>query len=157
MHKRKTIRLILCVAAAGLVAIQFIRPPRNISPDAPGPDDFVVKYAVPEPFRGQLRESCYDCHSDNTRYPWYANVQPVAWWLQSHVDEGKEELNLSRFGRYGDGRKADKLDEMIEELTFGTMPLKSYTLVHRQAALSDAEAKALAGWLEKLRDSLGDN
>lgn len=157
MPGKKLIRLVLFGATAGFVALQFFRPARDVSPSTPVADDFTVKYAVPEPFRSQLWASCYDCHSDQTRYPWYAEVQPVAWWLQSHIDDGKRHLNLSAFGQLSDTRKADKLDEMIEELTFGTMPLKSYTLIHRQAALTPAESKALVAWLENLRDSFEDN
>lgn len=156
-RRRKLARRIMGGAVLVLIALQFYHPARNVSTAAPGPDDFVARYAVPDPFRGQLHESCYDCHSNNTRYPWYTHVQPAGWWLQHHVNEGKAHLNLSEFGRYSASRRADKMDAMIDELTFRTMPLKSYTLVHRNARLTKAESDALADWLQRMRDAMDDD
>lgn len=156
MAGRHRTRNVLLGAVIVFAAIQFVRPARNVSSATAGPDDFLVRYSVPEPFRSQLQTSCYDCHSDHTRYPWYSNVQPVGWWLQSHINEGKEHLNLSEFGRYSDSRQADKIDSMIEELVFRSMPLKSYTLIHHDAKLTPEEANALADWLQELRDRMDD-
>lgn len=153
---RKRAGRILWGAAIVFAALQFVRPARNVSSAPAGPDDFLVCYAVPQPYRQQLQTSCYDCHSDHTRYPWYANVQPIGWWMQSHVNRGKRHLNLSEFGRYSDERKGDKIDDMIEELTFRTMPLKSYTFIHRDAKLTPMESNALADWLQHLADSMDD-
>jgi hypothetical protein len=157
MSRRRRIIRLLWGAAIMFAALQFFRPARNLSPAAPGPGDFFAQYAVPEPFRRQLHASCYDCHSNHTRYPWYTNVQPLGWWLQSHVNDGKAHLNLSEFGRYSPGRRADKIDAMIDELTFRTMPLKSYSLIHGDARLTKAESYALADWLQQLRDTMGEN
>ena len=153
---RQRVRVVLWSLGTTFLALQFFRPARNVSTAAPGPDDFLVRYAVPEPFRHELQASCYDCHSNHTRYPWYANVQPVGWWLQSHVNDGKRHLNLSAFGQYSDERQADKIDDMIEELTFRTMPLKSYTFIHRHAKLTVRESNALADWLSNLRDTMDE-
>ncbi|QYM80672.1 heme-binding domain-containing protein [Horticoccus luteus] len=136
------------------IALQFFRPARTQSPAEPGPDDFALRYAVPEPFRRQLQESCYDCHSNHPRYPWYANVQPIGWWLQSHVNDGNDHLNLSEFGRYSPDKRADKIDSMIDELTFRTMPLKTYSWLHPAARLTKSESDALVDWLQHLRDSM---
>ena len=148
-------RLLLGLLFAFLV-LQCFRPAKNISAQPPGPEDFIVRHAPPPEVAQLLRVACYDCHSNNTRYPWYTNVQPVGWWLQSHVNDGKAHLNLAEFGRYTPGHRADKIDSMIDELTFRTMPLKSYTLIHRNAKLTKAESYALADWLQHLRDSMGD-
>lgn len=156
MAGRSRTRKFVWGAALVLAAIQLVRPTRNVSSATAGPDDFLVRYAVPEPYRRQFQTSCYDCHSDHTRYPWYANVQPIGWWLQSHINEGKAHLNLSEFGRYSGSRQADKIDDMIEELTFRTMPLKSYTFIHRGAKLTPPESNALADWLQHLRDSMDE-
>lgn len=153
---KKLARKILWGAAVLFVTCQFFQPERNLSATTSVPDDFIVKYSVPEPFRKQLQTACYDCHSNNTRYPWYTNVQPIGWWQQSHVNDGKEHLNLSEFGRYSEQRQADKVDAMIDELTFRTMPLKSYTFIHRDARLTKEQSNALADWLLDLRDSMDE-
>lgn len=154
MAGRKLTRNILGGAVLVFAALQFFRPTRNDGAAAPGPDDFIVKFAVPSPYREQLQTACYDCHSNHTDYPWYANVQPVGWWLQHHVNEGRHHLNLSEFGAYSASRQADKLDDMIDELTFHTMPLESYTLIHRDARLTPAEYRALADWIQARRDAM---
>jgi hypothetical protein len=148
------VKKILLAVVAVLVVAQFIRLHRNSSPAKPGPDDFLEKFSAPADVRQMFAAACYDCHSNNTRYPWYANVQPLGWWLQYHVNDGLEHLNLSEFGRLADKRQGRKIDNMTDELTDHTMPLKSYTLVHRDARLSDAEVKRLLDWLGAVRDKL---
>lgn len=93
------IKKILYVLIAALVIIQFIRPKQNVSA-GPFTNDVSTKFAVNDNVASILKQSCYDCHSNNTVYPWYANVQPVTWWLQDHVNEGKKELNFSEFATY---------------------------------------------------------
>ncbi len=134
-----------------LVAIQFIRPARNLSTAAPGAKDITVLHPPPPEVKAVLARACYDCHSDNTRYPWYANVQPVGWWLARHVNEGKRELNFSHFGDYPPVRAARKLTKTIDETKDGEMPLWSYTLVHRNARLTPAEIAELADWARTAR------
>jgi hypothetical protein len=132
-------------ALAALLIIQFIKPARNIS-DAPTPNDISNKYAVQAEVDAILKTSCYDCHSNNTRYPWYANIQPVAWWLADHVDEGKREINFNEFLSYKPKKAHHKMEEVAEMVNEGEMPLQSYTIVHRDANLSDAQRKLLADW-----------
>jgi hypothetical protein len=114
-------------------------------------------YPTPPEVRQLLIVACYDCHSDTTRYPWYANIQPAAWWLASHVNDGKEHLNFSEFGSYSSKRAARKLQQCIDELDDGTMPLKSYKIVHTDARLTDAQIKTLSDWAEGIHDQLADN
>ena len=83
-----------------LVGIQFIRPARNIAAPGPNPNDLTVLHPTPSAVKVILEKACYDCHSDTTRYPWYANVQPVAWWLDHHIKDGKRHLNFSQFGKF---------------------------------------------------------
>lgn len=136
-----------------LAAIQFARPAKNLSSaTTPGPDDVTVLHPTPPAVKATLARACYDCHSDHTRYPWYAEVQPVGWWIASHVSDGKRHLNFSQFGRYDAKRATRKMNEVIDEVNEHEMPLSSYTLVHRDAVLSDTERDALENWARGARD-----
>ena len=143
----------LLAAAVLLGALQFVRPARN-SATAPGADDINVKYPVPANVQGLLQRACYDCHSNNTHYPWYANVQPVGWWLTRHVNDGKRHLNFSAFGAYTAKRAASKLGEISDEVAQHSMPLKSYTWMHPEARLTAAEIKLISDWADALHDEI---
>ena len=140
--KSKTMKKILLALAAVLVLIQFYRPEKNISTEQSA-DAIELHYNVPKNVGTILQTSCYDCHSNNTKYPWYNNVQPVASWLNSHVIDGKKHLNFDEFNAYPLDRKIKKLKEIGETLEENEMPLSSYTLIHGDAKLSDAEKKCL--------------
>ncbi len=143
------IKKIAFVLLAGLVIIQFFRPERNIS-TAATPNDIGNKYAVPSNVQEILRTSCYDCHSNNTVYPWYANIQPVTWWLQDHVKEGKKELNFNEFLSYAPKKAHHKLEEVVEQLEKDEMPLKSYTVIHRNAIVDAEKEKIISDWAKGL-------
>jgi hypothetical protein len=143
---------ILLGLAAVAVAIQFVRPAKN---DAPaGPDDLAAKYPPPPAVKQILETACYDCHSNRTRYPWYAQLQPTGWWLASHINDGKRELNFSEFAAYPEHRRAKKLQAISDEVTDHSMPLKSYTWIHRDAKLTDAQIKLIAEWAESLAEKI---
>lgn len=146
----KRLFLLLLVA---FIAIQFFRPEKNTS-EGVSPNDITTKYKVPDDVMAVLKTSCYDCHSNNTVYPWYSNIQPVAWWLKDHIDEGKKELNFSEFASYRIGRQYRKLEEINGEIKEGKMPLSSYTVIHTDAKLSDQQKLAVANWVTALRDSI---
>ena len=137
-----------------VIGIQFVRPEKNVSP-APGKSDLLVLHPAPAEVKQLLAVGCYDCHSDNTRYPWYSEIQPFAWWIANHVRDGKRELNLSTFGDLSPKRKASRLEEMVDLIASRKMPLPSYTLTHRDAKFTDAQIKQLNDWLEALRDKVG--
>ncbi len=142
------------IALAGVLAgIQFIRPPSNAGV-AEGPQSIVNVRKVPDNVRAILRRSCYDCHSDQTHYPWYSAIQPVAWWLDSHVRDGKSAVNFSRFGAYPPRNAVRKLEAVSNEVHDATMPLPSYLLIHRDARLSPADAAALESWADDLADEI---
>lgn len=147
---KKKILLILIVV---LIGIQFIRPQKNLSSEVLATDISNV-YGTPQNVSVILKKACRDCHSNNTVYPWYAEVQPVGLWLNNHVHEGKEELNFSEFGSYPIARQYKKLDDMIDEVKEGHMPISSYTLIHRDAKLSEEEKQALLNWCEDIRDTI---
>ncbi len=132
-----------------LVAAQFIGPEKNLSTGV-SPNDITLKHAVPAEVKALLTRACYDCHSNQTHYPWYAEVQPFAWWLDRHIKAGKRNLNFSEFTTYPPKRAAKKLNELIDEVEQHEMPLKSYTWAHPEARLTPAEIKSLAAWAENL-------
>jgi hypothetical protein len=141
---------ILVGVLAALVIIQFIIPERNVSPEIITAGDISKVRPIPEGVHEVLVRKCYDCHSNNTSYPWYVNIQPIGWWLANHVNEGKEELNFSLFATY-DKKKADhKLEELGEMITDGSMPLKSYTLLHPESKITEDEKRMINEWLDAL-------
>ncbi|MEO6875872.1 MAG: heme-binding domain-containing protein [Opitutaceae bacterium] len=141
----------LAVLLIALVAIQFVPPAKNVSTAAPGSNDITVLYPTPPAVKAILVESCYDCHSDNTRYPWYTRIQPIGWWMQRHVNEGIAELNFSQFGTYTPKRANKKLSETIKEIKDREMPLTSYLVMHREARLTEAQIQELADWANGIR------
>lgn len=133
-----------------LVIIQFVRPTRNIS-TGESPNEITKFYDVPAEVHAVLKKSCYDCHSNNTEYPWYTNIQPVGLWLQSHVNEGKGELNFSEFGTYEQKKAKHKFEEIEEVVGEGEMPLSSYTLIHRDTKLTPEQSSTIAAWASALK------
>jgi hypothetical protein len=137
----------------GLIALQFVPVLRNAGP-AEGPSSLVATQPVPAGVQAILRRACYDCHSNFTKYPWYAAVQPVGWWLNDHVTEGKAELNFSEFATYSTKRAVRKLRSTADEVRERHMPLKSYLLAHSEAKLADADVVTIANWAEDLADEI---
>lgn len=135
------------------LAVQFYRPAKNLAA-APAKTDLLTLHPAPPEVKQLLQVGCYDCHSDHTRYPWYAEIQPLGWWLAQHVRDGKRELNLSAFGELTRKRQASTLEEMVDVIERREMPLKSYTITHRDAVFTEAQIKQLNGWLEALRDKV---
>ena len=128
-----------------LVAIQFIRPDRNID-SQPSSSDIAGVVSVPDTIKVILQNACYDCHSNNTRYPWYVNIQPAGWWMARHISDAKNDLNFSEFGAYEQGKQIRKLDGVAAVVEEDIMPLRSYKLMHKDARLSANEKKLLTDW-----------
>lgn len=137
-----------------LVVIQFIHPEKNISDDQTY--HVSTKYAIPEGVKQTLKMACDDCHSNKTEYPWYANIQPVAWFLNHHVTDGKRHLNFSNFTSRPVAYQNHKFEETIEMIKEGEMPLPSYTWLglHSGAKLTDEQKQALINWAQANMDSL---
>ena len=148
MFKRLYLVLLLL-----FVAIQFIHPGHNLSP-GPGPNDIAAHNPVPPEVSQLLQVACYDCHSNNTRYPWYASVQPVGWWLAGHIHDAKRHLNFSEFDGYSPQLAAKKLDLAMTEVREHDMPLHSYTLIHADARLTPEDVKLFCDWAEATRQRL---
>jgi hypothetical protein len=138
MRKKRTIRLILYVLLLALVVIQFIPVDRSVPEVDPGQDLLAISN-TPEQMRSLIKDACYDCHSYETEYPWYAYVAPVSMWLQGHVDHGRGHLNFSTWTAYDADEADHKLEEIGEEVGEGHMPLKSFIWMHPEAKLSDEQ------------------
>lgn len=136
-----------------VIGIQFFQPLRNQSDEVPATHIERV-YTIPQNVKAILVQSCYDCHSNNTRYPWYSRIQPGAWYMAGHIKKGKEELNFSEFGEYSARRQRNKFRAMAGQVKDGEMPLSSYTLIHRNAVLSPEDKQVLMAWFGTMEDSI---
>lgn len=135
-----------------LLVLQAFRPEKNISGNKE--NDISSLYPVPENVEQILVKACNDCHSNSTVYPWYSEVQPIAWWLDDHVKDGKKHLNFNEFASYRLAKQYHKLEEVFDEVKGGEMPLESYTVVHRDAKLTDEERTILMDWSVAVRDTM---
>ena len=149
---KKFIKPALWTLLAIFLLAQFIRPTKNVSNDQTR--HVSTKFPIPDEVESILKTACYDCHSNYTIYPWYAEVQPVAAWLANHVDEGKRKLNFSTLTTRPIAVQNHKLEEVIEMVREGEMPLDSYTWVHRDAILTQVQKDALVGWAQTTMDAI---
>jgi hypothetical protein len=138
------------------IAIQFIRPDRNISGQV-FQTDISNTYSIPANVYTLLKNACYDCHSNNTNYPWYSNIQPIGWFLANDIKNGKAKINFSEFGSLSSRRQISKLKGIENQIKDGSMPLPSYQLLHKEAQLTDGQKKLLIDWIRTTRDSLTSN
>lgn len=150
---KKIFKRILIALLIIFIAIQFIRPAKNRS-EGISANDISTKYPVPDSVQAILKVACYDCHSNNTRYPWYEEIQPVAWWLNNHIKDGKRGLNFSEFTSYRIKKQFHRLDDINKLVKKNEMPLSSYTLIHTDAKLTEGQKLAIAAWATSIRDSI---
>jgi hypothetical protein len=153
MFRKKRVLQIGIVFIILLVLIQFIPMTKN-NGSAFGEQDITNCVPVSPEVKQLLVASCNDCHSNATVYPWYSRIQPVGFWLNHHVEEGKSELNFSEFASYKKKRQLHKLDEVVEMVESGEMPLSSYTLIHKNATLNDAQMLLLVNWAKAAKRHL---
>lgn len=149
----KLFKRVFIVLLVAFVGIQFIPTNRNQSNEVLS-SDISLTYNVSENIQSILKASCYDCHSNNTDYPWYNKVQPVSWLLESHIKQGKAKLNFSEFGSYSSRIQKNKLKFIASQIENEKMPIASYTLIHRNAKISENEKLLLINWITNLKDSL---
>jgi len=136
------------------LGLQFVRPARTNPPVDPS-QTMQARVQIPAEVATIIDRSCQDCHSHSTRWPWYSNVAPFSWLLVDHVNEGRQHLNLSEWARLDTRRASKKLEEICEEVTDGTMPIESYTWIHRSAKLSAEDVKTLCDWANAERARMG--
>ncbi|SHH44197.1 heme-binding domain-containing protein [Winogradskyella jejuensis] len=132
------------------VLAQFFGPEKNQG-DLASVDAFLAETNPPEDVKVILKNACFDCHSDNTTYPWYNAITPVNYWLNDHIKHGKGHFNVSKWNDYSLKKKDHKLDELIEEVEEKEMPLPSYTWTHGDADLSPEQIEAVVTWAKQVR------
>ncbi len=150
MRKHLTPKKISIAVLTILIVMQLFRIDKK-NPPVIAENDFLTLSGASPDVQAIIKASCYDCHSNTSIYPWYSNVAPVSWWVKHHINEGREHLNFSEWGKYT-AKKADhKLEECVEMIQEGEMPMSSYTLVHRESKLSEEQKLMLVNWFSSLR------
>ena len=147
----KTTKKILLLLLIVLLGLQFYRPERNLA-EIREVAAFESQTQPPAEVKTVLDNKCYDCHSNQTSYPWYAELAPVSLWIDHHVEEGKEHFDVSAWASYNDKKKDHKLEELIEEVEEGEMPLASYNLLHGD--ITEAERSAIIAWAKAAREQI---
>ena len=142
---KKFIRPILLVLLVVFLGLQLFQIDKT-SPATDPAQDYLAVATPPAKVATLLKQACYDCHSNNTAFPWYTYIQPVGWWVNHHIEEGKEHLNFSVWATYQPKRAAHKLEECYEVIESTEMPMKSYTWMHAEAKLTQAQRDALVRW-----------
>lgn len=132
------------------VAIQFIRIDKT-NPEYDEAADFITMTQPPSEIATLIKNACYDCHSHQAKYPWYSNVAPISWMVEHHIEEGREHLNFSTWGTYEAKKVNHKLEECMEEIKKGNMPMKPYVLMHSEAKMTDEQKTALVAWFKSQR------
>ena len=131
-----------------LIVLQFFHPEPNNAPLDPE-QDMLSMVSPPDSLAILIRGSCYDCHSNQTSYPWYSRISPVSWYLNKHIVKGKEEVNFSVYGAMGKADKIGLFADFCDVLDAGSMPLQSYKLIHKEARLTQEERETLCNWTER--------
>lgn len=153
MKKRLTLKKISIFLVLLFLFIQSFRIDKTTQPVNPTTDFISVTSANPE-VANLLKIGCYDCHSNQPSYPWYTNIAPVSWWVKNHINEGSHHLNFSEWGTYSEKRKNHKLEECIEMVEEGEMPLSSYTVMHKEAKLTDVQKLKLVEFFKGLKNTI---
>lgn len=138
---KRALRRVSLGACILLLGIQVWPAGRTNPPTTAGLD-------APPEVTAILRRTCYDCHSNETRWPWYAYVAPVSWWMVKDVDEGRDELNFSDWGSYEQKKRERRAKKVIEEVEDGVMPPENYLRLHGDARVGAAELGILRKWAE---------
>lgn len=136
-----------------LIGIQFIRPSKNQQQEI-STNHISRQFSIPGDVEPILEKACYDCHTNNSRYPWYYNIQPVGIWMNGHIKEAKEKLNLSEFTDKRPRVQFHKMEEIIEMVKEKAMPITSYKWTHKDARLTVAERSKIMEWAGSVMDTL---
>jgi hypothetical protein len=147
----KNLKWILSGLVILFALLQLDNPPHT---NPPVQNDFVGRMNPPPDIAAMFHAACYDCHSDQTRWPWYSHVAPMSWQIVQDVNDGRHNLNLSEWPSDNPQRAWKRMEDMSEEIDDGEMPLKKYTLIHADARLTTAQRNELTQWLDSAVDQL---
>ena len=150
---KKFLKIFGWILLIALIGVQFFRPSKNIQ-EGMSANHINSKFAVPEDVKLILEKACFDCHSNNSRYPWYFNIQPVGIWMNKHIKDAKSGLNFSEYTDKRPRYQHHKMEEVIEKVKEGEMPLDSYTWTHKDARLSENEKNKIIDWAKSIMDTL---
>lgn len=142
---------ILVILLVAFIIIQFF-PIDKTNPPVNKTTDFLEIKHTPENLAKVIRTSCYDCHSNESVYPWYSHVQPFGWFVKNHITDGRKHLNFSTFATYTKEKQAHKMEEAADEIKHGDMPLNSYILGHSEANLTDTQKVLLINYFKKIEN-----
>ncbi len=148
----KILKKIGIVLLLSFIIAQFFGPDKNEG-EISSVTSFISETNPPENVHQILKESCYDCHSNVTKYPWYNSITPVNYWINDHVKDGKKHLNFSKWSEYSLKRKEHKMDELHEEVQKKHMPLDSYIWMHSDANLSKEQIDEVVSWGKKVQET----
>ena len=140
----------------GIIILMQAYPVSRPEVSKENPNDLLATAEVPENIAVVLKSACYDCHSNETVYPWYSYVAPVKWLVYRDTKEGREELNFSEWASMSKMDQATALSDISDEVTEGDMPMKIYPIMHPDAKLSDKDRQAIADWADELTEDLFD-
>ncbi len=150
----KIVKKIGWVVLVVFIVAQFFGPEKNEG-DLTSLATFIEETKPSDEVHKILKESCFDCHSNSTRYPWYSSITPVNYWMADHVKEGSKHLNFSKWAEYSLKKKEHKMEEVFEEVEKKNMPLDSYTWTHTEANLTDAQVKLIVDWAKGVQSNYG--
>lgn len=145
---RKLFRVLRWVVIGGVccfIVAQFFGPAKT-NPASEPTQSIDSRVQVTPQVAAIFDRSCNDCHSNKTRWPWYSNVAPVSWFVINHVNEARQNLNFSEWGRYTERDADGMLKQICREVKAGAMPLSSYTPLHPGSTLSPEDVKTLCDW-----------
>lgn len=149
MTRKKVYRYLWLILLAVFIIVQFF-PIDKTNPESDPTKDFITLENPPQDIAVMLKNACYDCHSNHTKYPWYTNVAPFSWWIKGHIDHGREELNFSEWGNYSAKKASHKLEECYEKIENKSMPLTSYWVAHPEAKLSAEDRTKMVDWFKSI-------
>ena len=144
MSKRPIQKRVLLVGVAVFLLLQ-LWPVDRANPPVPE-----TALRAPPEVEAVLRAACYDCHSNETKWPWYSYIAPISWQVAHHVEDGRAELNFSEWGSYRESKQLSLAEEMLEQIEQGEMPTWDYKLAHPEARLEPAQVDILRRWADEL-------
>ncbi len=147
---KRIFKKILIIGLFIFLLMQLYQPARNKDDGDVLPSHITKLYHVPDSIQVIFAATCYDCHSNNTKYPWYSYIQPARFMMERHIRNGKKDLNFSEFGNYSKRRQESKFESIIKQVKSGDMPLASYTILHKNSRLTSTQKETVINWIDSI-------